>query len=84
MTIIMDDTQIATLEQIKSVQESSKKLLFKGLSREEKYDWIESVLKRFNYFRLGKKGKGLVKAYLQSMGGVSRAQLTRLVLRKLT
>ncbi len=83
MTIIMDDTQIATLEQIKTVLESSKKLVFKGLSREEKYGWIESVLKRFDYFRLGKKGKSLVKAYLQRMSGASRAQLTRLVSRKL-
>jgi len=73
MTIIMDDTQITTLEQIKSVLESSKKLLFKGLSRKEKYDWIESVLRRFDYFSLDKNGKGLVKAYIQRMSGASRA-----------
>ena len=83
MTIIMDDTQIKTLEEIKSVLGSSKKLLFKGLSREGKYGWIESVLKRFDYFRLGKKEKGLVKAYLERMSGISRAQMTRLVSRKL-
>jgi hypothetical protein len=47
------------------------------------YSWIESVLKRFDYFRLGKKGKGLVKAYLERMSGISRAQVTRLVSRKL-
>ena len=84
MTIIMDDTQIKTLEQIKSVLGSSMGIGFKGLRREGKYRWIESVLQRFDYFRLGKKGKGLVKAYLGRMSGVSRAQLTRLVLRKLT
>ena len=83
MTIIMDDTQIATLEQIKTILGSSKKLIFKGLSREGKYGWVESVLKRFDYFHLGKKEKGLVKDYLERMSGISRAQVTRLVLKKL-
>lgn len=84
MTINMDDTQITTLEEIKSVLESSRKLVFKGLSRAEKYGWIEAVLKRFDYFRLDKRRKGLVKAYLERMSGASRAQLTRLVSRKRT
>ena len=84
MTIIMDDTQITTLEQIRLVLESPRGLEFKGTSREERYGWIESVLKRFDYFRLGKKGKGMVKAYFERMSGLSRAQLTRLVARNLT
>lgn len=83
MTIIMDDAQITTLEQIRSVLESPGELGFKGANREERYGWIEEVLKRFDYFRLEKKGKGLVKAYLKRMSGLSRAQVTRLVSRKL-
>lgn len=83
MTINMDDTQINTLEQIQNILGTSTALVFKGLRREAVYKWIESVLKRFDYFRLGKKGKGLVKAYLERMSGFSRAQVTRLVLKKL-
>jgi len=83
MMITMDDTQINTLEQIRKILESSVGLAFKGLRREAIYSWIASVLKRFNYFRLGKKDKGLVKAYLERMSGRSRAQVTRLVLRQL-
>ena len=83
MTITMDDTQITTLEQIRLILESSKGLEFKGKSREERYGWIEEVMKRLAYFSLSKKGKGLVKAYLERMGGISRAQVTRLVLRNL-
>ena len=83
MTITMDDTQINTLEQLQKVLESSTGIAFKGLRREAVYGWIESILKRFDYFRLGKKGKGLVKAYLERMSGISRAQMTRLVSRKL-
>ena len=83
MTIIMDDTQINTLEQIQKILETSTEIVFKGLRREAVYRWIESVLKRFDYFRLGKKDKGLVKTYLERMSGISRAQVTRLVLKKL-
>jgi transposase InsO family protein len=83
MTITMDDSQITTLEQIRLVLESPMGLEFKGTSREERYGWIEAVLARFAYFSLGKKGKGLVKAYLERMSGISRSQVTRLVSKKL-
>ncbi len=82
MMITMDDSQITTLEQIRSVLESSERLEFKGASRVERYGWIEEVLARLDYFHLGKKGKGLVKSYLERMGGISRAQVTRLVARQ--
>ena len=82
MMITMDDSQIKTLEQIRLVLESSRELEFKGTSRTERYGWIEEVLARLDYFRLGKKGKGQVKSYLERMGGISRAQVTRLVSRQ--
>ena len=41
------------------------------------------MLKRFDYFNLRRKAKGLVKAYLQRLSGRSRAQVTRLVTRDL-
>ena len=80
--ITMDDSQIKTLEQIRSVLESSQGLEFKGARRVERYSWIEEVLARLDYFRLGKKGKGLVKSYLERLSGISRAQVTRLVSRQ--
>lgn len=83
MTITMDDSQINTLEQIRLVLESLRELEFKGRGRAERYAWIEAVLGRFDYFSLAKKAKGIVKAYLIRMSGISRAQLTRLVSRKL-
>lgn len=82
MMITMDDSQIKTLEQIRSVLASSRELEFKGAGRVERYGWIEEVLARLDYFRLGKKGKGLVKSYLERMSGISRAQVTRLVSRQ--
>lgn len=82
MTITMDDTEVKTLEQIRIILKSSQELEFKGLSRDERYEWIEEVLIRFKYFSLGKKAKGEVKAYLERMSGLSRSQMTRLVNRK--
>jgi transposase InsO family protein len=83
MTISMDDTQITTLEQVQAVLGSPKGLTFNRAGREELYGWIESVLKRFDYFKLCRRAKGQVKAYLQRLSGLSRAQVTRLVLRDL-
>ena len=83
MTITMDDTQITTLEQLQEILESPKGLTFNGASREELYGWIDSVLQRFDYFKLRRKAKGQVKAYLQRLSGLSRAQMTRLVTRGL-
>ena len=79
----MDDSQITTLEQIRSILKSPGGLKFKGTTRNEKYNWVENALNRFNYFSLGKKDKGTVKAYLLRMSGFSRAQLTRLVSKKI-
>lgn len=81
MTVTMDDTQITTLEQVAQVLKSSQSIAFKGFSREQLYRWVEAVLKRFDYFELKRRGKGLVKAYLQRLSGLSRAQTTRLVLK---
>ena len=83
MTIIMDDTQITTLEQVQAVLCSPAGLAFNRAGREELYGWIESVLKRFDYFKLRRRAKGQVKAYLQRLSGISRAQMTRLVTRDL-
>ena len=48
---------------------------------EGRYGWIEQVLRRFEYRRLGRADKGAVLAYLQHLSGYSRAQATRLVAR---
>jgi len=83
MTVDMDDSQVTTLEQIRGLLGSSKGLAFKGSSQEARYAWIETVLDRFDYFSLGKKDKGPVRAYLSRMSGISRAQVTRLTAKKL-
>lgn len=78
----MDDSQITTMEQIKVFLRSSKALRFKGLSRKEKYAWIEQLLERFTYLSLAKKDKGMLRDYMVSITGFSQSQLTRLISKK--
>ncbi len=69
MTITLDDTQITTLVQVQvqAVLGSPEGLAFNRAGRDEVYGWIESVLKRFDYFKLRRKAEGQVKAYLQRL-----------------
>lgn len=79
----MNDSAIATLAQLKRFLLASKGWKFKGLNRDGKYKWIEATVRRFDYFSLGKKDKGLVRKYIMLATGFSRAQLNRLLAKKL-
>jgi transposase InsO family protein len=79
MMLIMDDTDITTLKQIRKVLESPREIAFKGRDRTQRYVWVETVLKRLNYFKLKRGEKGLINAYLRRLSGISRAQITRLI-----
>ena len=82
MVIDMNEAQLRTLEQVRQVVAVTQALEFRRAEDdEERYGWIEQVLRRFEYRRLGRADKGAVLAYLQHLSGYSRAQLTRLVSR---
>src|SRR3989337_1369502 len=57
MTITMNDSHMVSIAQIKEFIKVSKDIEFTATSRTEKYQWIETVLGRFKYFSLRKKGK---------------------------
>lgn len=82
MTIIMNDSHVVSIAQIKAFAKISKDIDFQGASRKEKYSWIEEVLGRFRYFSLKKKEKTTVKKYLLKLTGFSDAQVTRLIKKK--
>ena len=82
MVIDMNEAQVRTLEQVRQVVAGTQALEFRGAEDDEgRYAWIEQVLRRFEYRRLGRADKGAVLAYLQHLSGYSRAQVTRLVSR---
>ena len=82
MVIDMNEAQVRTLEQVRQVVAGTQALEFRRAEDDEgRYGWIEQVLRRFEYRRLGRADKGAVLAYVQHLSGYSRAQLTRLVSR---
>jgi transposase InsO family protein len=66
-------------EQIREFLESSEPIEFGGCGRNEKYAWVERVLKAQNYGDLSKRERGVVRAYVEKMTGMSVSQTTRLI-----
>ena len=79
MTIDMDDSNITDIAGIQKFLKGSRGLKLKGLSRDEKYAWLNRTLQRFFYFKLCKKEKAILKRYVQTITGYSDAQITRLI-----
>jgi len=78
MNITVNDTTLDSPSAIKSFLAGTSKLEL-SVSKEERYEWIASTLKRTGYFGLRKKGKSAVREYLLRGNGYSRAQLGRLI-----
>lgn len=66
-------------EQIREFLKSSQRIEFAGCQRSEKYAWVERVLGAQNYGALGKGERGVVRAYMEKVTGMSVSQTTRLV-----
>lgn len=82
MTIKMNDSHIVSISQVKEFLKLNNAIEFQATSRKEKYQWIETALIKFRYFKLRKKEKHIVKNYILKITGISDAQLTRLIAKK--
>ena len=70
-----------SLEQIRALVEAAEPVGFEGKGRPEMYAWITRLLREQGYRKQGKVGRGLLRRYIVTMTGRSRAQVTRLVAR---
>ena len=82
MTINMNDSHMVSFAQVREFIKVAKDIEFRGASRKEKYEWIDTVLVRFRYYACRKKEKTILRTYLLRMTGFSDAQLTRLIRKK--
>ena len=82
MTIKMNDSHMVSLEQIREFVKLDSSPKLRAGSKKELYEWINEVLNRFQYFRLKKKDKGVVRKYIKKMMGLSDSQVTRLIKQK--
>ena len=79
MILSLGIERLHTLDQVRAFLAGSEPVDFSPRSREEVYVFVQRMLARFDYARLGKADKGAVRRFLAKTTGLSRAQLTRLV-----
>jgi transposase InsO family protein len=79
MKTYMNAIHIEGLDQIKKFVEGTESVSFIPQDRQEVYGWLTQMLAKLDYFRLGKRDKGIVQKYLRKVTGYSRQQLTRLI-----
>ncbi len=72
-------TRIRTLDQVRRFLKVADAPKLEADSREAIYEFIRKTLDRFEYHDLRKRDKSLIKTFLTTVTGFSRAQLTRLV-----
>jgi hypothetical protein len=68
-----------SLVEIEAFLTASDSVRFAGCGRTEIYGWVERLLCHHEYPLQGRRAKGLLRAYVERMTGLSRAQSTRLI-----
>ena len=80
MNVIMSTQHLRSLEDLKKFIDGTQKVAFSVLgNKQEKYQWVQSVLIKFDYLSLKKRGKNIVRQYVQKVTKYSTAQVTRLI-----
>lgn len=71
---------LKSIEQIAAFLSGSQAIAFAvATTKDERYRFIEMLLKRFNYPRLKRRDKGILIQFLIKVSGYSRQQLTRMI-----
>src|ERR1035437_8200024 len=68
-----------SLVEIEAFLAASESVRFAGCGRTEIYGWVERLLCHHEYPLQKRRAKGLLRAYVEHMTGLSRAQSTRLI-----
>jgi len=87
MNILMNDSQIVSMQQVEESVGSMTSPVFSFASHKEAYAWVSKALDRFGYHakgtrRLPKKEKMAIRKYLARYTAYSRSQITRLIKEK--
>jgi transposase InsO family protein len=75
----MEAGERVSLEQMQAFLKRCEAIRFEGRCRAEVYEWVSRILRQHGYERLGRPAKGLIRAYIGKVTGLSRAQVTRLL-----
>jgi len=77
--LIMMKDNVKTLADLNDFMKGNDDLGFNFTCKKDSYEWIESVLGRFDYFSFGKKQKGVLKKYLIKMTDYTDRHIKRLI-----
>lgn len=73
---------LISIEQMESYLNGSQAIAFAvATSKDERYQFVETLLKRFKYARLKRREKGIMMQFLMKVSAYSRQQLTRMIQR---
>jgi len=75
----MQNAESLSRDQIQEFLRSREPIEFSSGGREERNQWVARVLAAQNYGKLGKRERGLVRAYVRKVTGLSEEQTTRLI-----
>jgi transposase InsO family protein len=81
LNISVENTEGLSLEQIRAFLQASREVRFEATKREEVYGWVTRTLCHQQYWKQKREAKGLLRRYIATMTGLSRAQVTRLIAR---
>jgi hypothetical protein len=79
MTIMMQDPEEMTLDQMRALVESSRTVRFSIEGQEELYSFIVQIMKKQRYADRSREERGIIRRFLAKVTGRSRAQITRLI-----
>ena len=79
MEIIRDDSRLTNITEINDFLKSSKKVVLKITSIEQKYDFIQKAVSKFKYHKLSKHDKRSVLLYLKKITGFKKTQMHKLI-----
>ena len=80
MDTIMKLDNLQTISEMAAFLAGSQSIAFAvASSKDERYRFVEKLLKRFNYPRLKRQEKGIMLHFLRKTTGYSRQQLTRMI-----
>ena len=79
MIVTLHTQELRTLAQVRAFVAGSESVAFTLADRAAAHGWMGDTLRQFDYPRLVRPDKGMVRQYLATVTGLSRAQVTRAI-----
>lgn len=79
MIVTLNTQSLRSLDEVRAFLDGNAPVDFAAPAGAARYRWLELTLQQFDYARLKRADKGLLRDFLIKVTGYSRAQLTRLI-----